>query len=247
MRRVLALVATITIVAAAAAHVAPSVDDNNRYLKITPQADRVRLAYTVFFGEVPGRTARASIDKNGDGTITDAEAQAFGDKLAADVLAALDVTVDHRQQRLAWKAISVGMGSPATTAGSFSVDLIAYLCVSPARGRHAVTVRDQFRVPNPGETEVLVEDGPGIRIEHARIGAATAPSNDFKFVGPGGPLADDGLDVAFVADASAPVATDDTCVAAPAPASHRPPWLAIGLAGGALVIAAAVVLYRRRK
>ena len=34
------------------AHVAPSVDDNNRYLKVTPQADGVRLAYTGFFGEI---------------------------------------------------------------------------------------------------------------------------------------------------------------------------------------------------
>src|SRR6185369_12131192 len=35
----------------AAAHVAPSVGDNNRYLKLTPLGDRVRLAYTVFYGD----------------------------------------------------------------------------------------------------------------------------------------------------------------------------------------------------
>ena len=34
------------------AHVAPSVDDNNRYLKVTPLHDGIRLAYTVFFGEI---------------------------------------------------------------------------------------------------------------------------------------------------------------------------------------------------
>ena len=46
------------------AHVAPSVDDNNRYLKVTPSADRLRIAYTVFFGENQGRQMRAGLDTN---------------------------------------------------------------------------------------------------------------------------------------------------------------------------------------
>ena len=46
----------ITLVTAqpARAHVAPSVDDNNRYVWVTPLGDRVRIAYTVLFGEIPG-------------------------------------------------------------------------------------------------------------------------------------------------------------------------------------------------
>ena len=47
MRRAPALVLAITLVGLrgpAAAHVAPSVDDNNRYIKVTPAADRVRIA-----------------------------------------------------------------------------------------------------------------------------------------------------------------------------------------------------------
>jgi hypothetical protein len=43
MRRLVMVVAAVTV-APALAHVAPSVDDNNRYLKVTPQSDRVRLA-----------------------------------------------------------------------------------------------------------------------------------------------------------------------------------------------------------
>jgi hypothetical protein len=239
------LVVLITIVADA--HVAPSVDDNNRYLKVTPQADRVRLAYTVFFGEVPGKAARPTLDKNRDGTISDDEAQAWGDRLAADVLADLDVTVDAKQQRIVWKAVSVGLGSPTTDGGSFSIDMIAYLCF-PGRGHHTATVRDRYRVPNPGETEVLVEDGPGIKIEHARIGSATALSNDFKFVGPGGPLTDDGLDVAFVADDTAPASNDGACVAAPSAPSNDagPPWLVIGIAGAVVAAGTILLAYKRR-
>src|SRR6476659_5617187 len=89
----LALALTLAAVQAAA-HVAPSVDDNNRYLKLTPLGDRVRLAYTVFYGEVPGAAMRQQLDANRDGTIDDAESSAFGEKLAAEVAASIDVTVD---------------------------------------------------------------------------------------------------------------------------------------------------------
>jgi hypothetical protein len=73
-----ALVAIVTA-RPARAHVQPSVDDNNRYIKVQPFGDRIRLAYTVFFGEVPGAGMRPQIDTNHDKTISEAEAQAFGE------------------------------------------------------------------------------------------------------------------------------------------------------------------------
>ena len=242
MRRVLLLVAMITLAPRAVAHVAPSVDDNNRYVKLTPQADRVRLAYTVFFGEVPGAALRPTLDADHDGAISDGEAQAYGDRLAADVLAAVELAVDGKQQRLAWKQVAVGMGSPTVTAGSFSVDMIAYVCLAHARGRHELLLRDRFRVPKPGETEVRVEDGPGITIEHARIGTSDALANDFKFVGPGGPLSDDGLHVAFVASDQAPRSGE--CAGATTPTEDRVPWLAIGIGAIASLLAIALVAKR---
>jgi hypothetical protein len=153
MRRDLLVVAAITLAGARVdAHVGPSVDDNNRYLKLTPGADRVRLAYTVFFGEVPGAQMRRSLDGNRDGQISDAEAKAYGDKLAAEVAPSLEITVDGITWRVTWSTVTVGMGTPSVTAGAFSVDLVGYLCLPSARGRHAVLLRDRFRVPRPGET-----------------------------------------------------------------------------------------------
>src|SRR5690348_13409378 len=86
-------------------HVAPSVDDNNRYLKVTPLGDRVRLAYTVLFGQVPGATERRSIDANHDGQIDDAEAQAFADKIGSQVAATLDVDLDGAGQKVTWSIV----------------------------------------------------------------------------------------------------------------------------------------------
>ena len=98
----------------AAAHVAPAVGDNNRYLKLTPLADRIRLAYTVFYGEVPGAALRAAIDTNRDGMIDPAERQAFADDLAAELSHALDVTIDGTRRAVTWSQVVVGMASANT-------------------------------------------------------------------------------------------------------------------------------------
>jgi hypothetical protein len=243
------LVLAITLAATrAGAHVAPSVDDNNRYLKVTPAADRVRVAYTVFFGEVPGAQTRPSIDANRDGTISDDEAQAFGTKLAGEVGSSLELTLDGVTQPVVWTTVAVGMGSPEVAAGSFSVDMIAWPCLATARGPHTVLLKDRFRVPHPGETEAKVEDGPGVTVQHARVGRVDDPTHDYRFAGPGGPLMDDGLDVAFVASDAAPLTGDGTCKAT-ARGGRPPPRalviaVAIALAG---VLAGIVVIVQRRR
>jgi hypothetical protein len=242
------LVLAVTLVAQmASAHVAPSKDDNNRYLKLTPQRDRVRLAYTVFFGEVPGAAARREIDENHDGTISEAEAQHYGDKLAAEVAANLDVAVDKIQAKIGWADVTVGMGSPAVHAGAFSIDMITQFCTTG--GSHELILRDRFRLLHPGETEVRIETPTGIDIHKERVGASTDPAHLYKFVGPGGPLADDGIELAYeITDKAAPA--DGTCTAPGDEDNKRglPPTLVVG--GSALVafsLAVLVTLVRRRK
>ena len=230
------------------AHVAPSVDDNNRYLKLTPLGDRVRIAYTVFFGEIPGAGERRGIDANRDGQISDAEAHAFGERLAGQVAAAVELDVDGTRQPLRWQTIDVGMGTPEVAAGSFSVDLVAYPCLPVARGHHRLVLRDHLQLTNPGETEVKVEDSPGVRIDHARIGAADDPSYDYKFVGAGGPLSDEGLDFVFDAGPRAPVTADGVCAGPAKPGGSKLPWLVGGGAVVVLAIAGGIfVLVRRRR
>lgn len=244
MSRLLLAVVAITLLSA---HVAPSVDDNNRYLKLTPLGDRVRIAYTVFFGEIPGASERRGIDANRDGRIDDAEAHAFGEHLAGEVAASVELEVDGARQPIRWTTIDVGMGTPDVAAGSFSVDLVAYPCLPTARGRHRILLRDKMQLTQPGETEVKVEDSPGVSIDHARVGAADDPSYDYKFVGAGGPISDDGLDLQFDAGPKAPVTADNVCTAPAKPVSALP-WL---LGGGAVLVVAAGVagwlVYRRRK
>jgi hypothetical protein len=245
MRRAFALMVLVGLVGPAAAHVAPSVGDNNRYLKLTPLGDRVRLAYTIFYGEVPGAELRASIDANHDGAIDDAESHAFASRIARELAAALDVTVDGARQAIAWSQVVVGMGTPQTAAGTFSIDLIAAICLAPPRGKHAIELRDRFPLSHPGETEIRFEDSPGVTVDRARIGDDTEPGIDYKIIGPTPVLADagpaGGIALAFTAGPAAAVTADALCAR---PDDRGAPIAAIVGAAAALaaVLAGAVTI-----
>ena len=227
-------VAAVTVLSG---HVAPSVDDNNRYIKVTPLAGGARLAYTVFFGENPGAAERRLLDTNRDGRIDGGEAKTFGDRLAGEIAASLYVEAAGTPTRVHWTVVDVGLGNDAVRAGSFSVDMIAYVCV-PGSASHRVLVRDSFRIPRPGETEVKVDDSPGVTVSHARIGDADDPRHDYRFVGAGGPLTDAGLDVEWTTTAQAPLLPPGTCAAGPTAVADGRPWLLPLIAIG--VIAASV-------
>lgn len=234
----------------AAAHVAPSVDDNNRYVTITPFGDRVRVSYIVFFGDVPGAIERRMIDANRDGQISNAESHAYAVAFGAQLQAVLEAKLDAVMAPFIWSSIEVGMGSPEVAAGTFSIDLVAYACVAshPAgRATHHFTFHDRFRVPHPGETEVKVEDAPGITIERARIGATDDPSHDYRFAGPGGPIADQGLDLVFTAAPNASVTADSTCAASAREPSHTRLFVLVGLCVAMVGVSGALVLRRRAR
>jgi hypothetical protein len=231
------------------AHVAPAVGDNNRYLKLTPLGDRVRLAYTVFYGEVPGAALRREIDANHDGAIDDAESEAFGARIAAQVAAALELTVDGARRPVTWAQVAVGMGTPSAAAGPFSIDLIAAICLTPPRGAHAIELRDRFELAHPGETEIRFEDSPGVTVDRARVGDDDQPGIDYKIIGPtpvlGQPGPAGGIALAFTAGPRAVVAPDASCAGpAPAPATGAPTGAIAGAAAGLAVLAGAIVIAR---
>lgn len=225
-------------------HVAPSVDDNNRYLKVTPFANGFRLAYTVFFGEIPGASERRKLDANRDGRIDRAEADAFGHLLAAEVRDALDLETSGTTEPLRWTIVDVGLGTDAVAAGAFSVDMIAYVCTAGSPNR--LHLRDRVRIPRPGETEVKVEDTPGVTVHVARVGPADDPSHDYRFVGPGGPLSDDGLRVEWTATADAPRVPGNPCTAPSTGGGPARSWLWAAVGGGVAVALAGAVLLSRR-
>ncbi len=215
LARALALIAVATVVGPLAsrparAHVAASVDDNNRYLKLSLLGDRVRLAYTVFFGEVPGKAMRPSIDANRDGRLDPAETQAFAARLGDEVAAQLRAVLDGKELPVRFSQVSFGAVSELVSGGAFSIDLVATLCMEPA-AQHQLGLRDRFAVPRPGETEVYLEDGPGISITSATLGAQGASQAMFRFAGAVPALGEPGLRVAFAVAPDALVPAAGSC------------------------------------
>lgn len=229
------LLAVLVGLGPAAAHVAPSPDQNNRYYKLTPLGDRVRIAYTVYMGEAPGRSARRGIDENGDGILSAAEIERYGDELAAAVHGAVEVTLDGAPADLRWTDTHVGMGTPTVDAGAFSVDVIGWACMPPPTGRveHDLVFRDQLTLPRPGESGLRIEASPGVSIERASFDPARDEVRDQAFWRGGpGPAGSPGFHLSFVIDAEEAVTSDDEICAPPSGSRNdREPgrWLAIAL------------------
>jgi hypothetical protein len=238
----------LVLASPAVAHVAPSEDANNRYLKLSASGDRVRLAYTVFMGQQPGRQERARLDRNHDGTISDAEANVFRDRLADQVASSLAVTVDGRGQPVTWAQRYIGLGTPITAAGAFSVDLVAWLCFSAAGTEHTIELRDRFHLASPGDTELRVEQSPGVIVTRSTIGASTESTLDFKWVGDTTYL-QDGLRVELKVGPDAPPADAACTTAAAAKGPGGKGWgiARWGVLVGAVLAAAIIggLAYRR--
>lgn len=177
-------VAGALLAAPALAHVGPSPDTNNRYLKLSPLADGVRLSYTVFIGDAPGRILRARLDRNKDALVSTEEAAAFGRELGVEIAAGLALEVDGRAVRVNWTEVEVGLGEPTIAGGSFAVDLVAWLCYPTGQRdtRHVVILRDRFSLPTPGESELKVEESPGAQVLFAGL-TAGAPNRDLRWRG----------------------------------------------------------------
>lgn len=225
----------------ASSHVQPSVNTNNRYIKLTTFADRVRLAYIIYIGEIPGQTARSRLDRDHDGVLSEAETAVFRDEWSKQVLDGLTVTSGGSRVPVVWESASVGLGDPRTSSGAFSVDLVGWLCGS---GRQLRLV-DRVVVPESGENEVLVEESPGVEITRAEL--AGTPGLKHVWKGSERPL-DKGLVVEWRAAADAPPAPGKC--PEPSSSKSKSSWLLpLAISAAALVGMFAVLFawWRRMK
>lgn len=191
------LAASLATATVAYGHLAPALDDNNRYIKISVLGDRLRLAYTVFIGEIPGAQTRPRLDKNRDGVVDAEEARQYGDEMAALISPSIRATLDGQPVPFSFTDVDVGMGTPAVAAGAFSVDLVTQICLGDGPA-HKFVLFDTSRLPLPGETEIKLEPAPGVELTRATLGADGRQSQlEFKWIGADSPLATAGLFLEF--------------------------------------------------
>jgi len=168
---------------------------------VTLLPDTVRIAYTVFFGDRPGLIERRRIDANGDGLLDENEAKTFSTRLHAEIVPLIDVKIDGAPPGAPWRVADLGLGTPTTQAGAFALDLVLVAPIDPARETHTVWIEDRWKIPEPGETEVRIEESPGVHVveSHARRDGRGAVL-DFKFLGHATTPGERGLFVSYRVD-----------------------------------------------
>lgn len=169
----LALLA-LGVVSAPSAHAHPEFSPslNNRYLKVSLIGrGELRIAWTLMVGQAPATAARHQADTDGDGTLSDAELQRWTARLADAVRRGLVFDVDGVRVEPTWDAPLPGMPDRRMGPIPFSVDLIGHLRAS-GPGEHTVRFDDETP-PTAlggalgdalGESDVLIEEGPGARV-----------------------------------------------------------------------------------
>ncbi|MBL4635914.1 MAG: hypothetical protein JKY56_18785 [Kofleriaceae bacterium] len=173
------------------AHVGSDEKVNNRYYKLTPMSDRVRVAYTIFFGRQPSLEIRRGMDLDGDRKISESEKNSYREQLAREVFNVVSVELDHSGSEVRWSEVTLGIGGNSIFDGPFSIDFIGSVClVAPAPGTtHHLVFRESLRLPLPGETELHLDPAPGIDIRKSILDKVPLTGNEKRWTGGAGPIA----------------------------------------------------------
>jgi hypothetical protein len=144
-------------------HQVAAPDRTSHYVKITCLEDRIRIAYTILYGDQPAAEERRRIDVSGDGTLDESELARFDNAVAREVAPAVRLEVDGHAVPLRFQA-AVGLGSErGVVAAPFSLDLTALTPVAAA-AEHEIWVDDRWEPARAGETHVEIEESPGTRV-----------------------------------------------------------------------------------
>jgi hypothetical protein len=239
------LLALSALPAPASAHVGSSEKVNNRYYKITPMADRVRVAYTIFFGRLPGMQIRRRMDLNHDGQLSGSEAQKFAEQIATELRKSVSADLGESGSEIRWKEPAIGIGTPNISGGPFSVDLVGTLCLAEQAGQeHRFVFRDRMRLPLPGETELFLDPAPGIVVTKSELDGRPARSRGEKWQGGPGP-ARQGYELRFIVESDETAGMDSACDPEPARESSTRTWILVASAAGLLLCGLLLFLRRR--
>lgn len=243
------LITLLVILAAAAVsrqafgHVGPSDATNNRYYKLTPMADRVRLAYTIFFGRQPGQVMRHRMDVNRDGVLSSDEVSAYRQVIAKQLFASVSFLQAGKDAKLLWQDVDVGMDTMDVDSGPFSVDFIGTVCLDDRRLgiEHELVFRDRLRLPSPGETELSLAPAPGIQITKSVLDGRASRHVEKWQGGPG--AAQTGYAFAFIVQKDELGPLDSVCTPPVATSSRRRLYM---LGGGGIVLALLLAMWAWR-
>src|SRR5262249_3468888 len=139
----------------------------NRYSGIDLAPGSVRVTYVLDLAEIPTYQETPSIDTNADGTITDAERQAWAGRTAAKLLAGLRLELDGA-------ALPLQVQSDAMTlrpgqAGLPILRLVVELRAEIAGPTGRMTYRDTNDQDRIGWREITARAEPGLALDASTV------------------------------------------------------------------------------
>jgi len=146
----------------------------NRYARLEPDGQTMRLLYIVDMAEIPAHQERTLIDTNGDGTLTPAEAATYSTAQVAALQANLHLTLNG--DALSWRVVDHTLTFPAGQAALPTLRLVIhYTADLPAADHWQASFRDDNYPDRIGWQEVIVRPTDG-----ATLVESTAPTTDLS-------------------------------------------------------------------
>ena len=137
----------------------------NQYCGLKLAADAIDVHYAVVFGQLPALRELHLADANGDGVTTQAERDAYVERLAPSLSKDLQLTLDGSPvplRTVRWTS------SLPTEQGGFSlrldVDFTGVLAHAPGNARHVLTFNNQNYPGQIGWNEIMVQAPQSIAV-----------------------------------------------------------------------------------
>lgn len=149
----------------------------NHFSRIVVERAAIRVHQVVDMAEIPTVTERQGMDVDDDGTVSNAEADAYLADAVPAIVDQLALSVDHARLDLQ-PSEPARLAFPTGQAGlptlRLEIDLIAALPPVEARGAEvAGSFRDAADADRVGWREIVVTAGPGVRLTGSSVGEAT--------------------------------------------------------------------------
>src|SRR5262249_11188073 len=112
----------------------------NRYSRLEPAGDRLRVRYVPDMAAIPTFQERASVDRDRDGRVSEAENRAYAERKAAELVASLHLAVDGAS--VALRVTESTLTFPAGQGGLSTLRLALWLEARvPVGGAYKVDYR----------------------------------------------------------------------------------------------------------
>jgi nickel/cobalt transporter (NicO) family protein len=191
----------------------------NHYAGLRVAPDRIRIDYVVDLAEIPAFQARQQIDGDGDGRVSDAEAQTWRERRCDQLAGGLRLSVDGRDVRPS--PVGAGLSFPPGAGGLPTLRLECSLVAVPGTGpgTHTLGFADGNDAERVGWREIsAIGEGATLTASDVPTGSASARLTRYPSGALTAPLRQDSAHVTYRRGPAAPATADrDPAAAASGP------------------------------